>query len=49
MTFHRGSAIRPRRGRAVPFSSFTIGHFKAKTVSYQPAWNLTGLLIDVAG
>jgi hypothetical protein len=37
MTFHRDSAIRPRRGRAVPFSSFAIGHFKAKTVSF--GWN----------
>ncbi|NJO38506.1 MAG: hypothetical protein HC871_13995, partial [Rhizobiales bacterium] len=33
MTFHHGSAMRPRRSRAVPFSSFSNGRFKVKTVS----------------
>jgi hypothetical protein len=32
MTFHHGSAIRPRRSRAVPFPRFSLGHFKVKTV-----------------
>jgi hypothetical protein len=45
MTFHRGSAIRPRRGCAVPFSSFAIGHFKAKTVSlvHPENWHSSGI------
>jgi hypothetical protein len=33
MTFHLGSAILPRRGRAAPFSRVPDGYFNVKTVS----------------